>query len=82
VQGRDIRPKFPQDYRDPYQKAEQILAELARTGGGSIEAEAMLTLRALAHAMLANAAAAAIGDRGSEERAWMEAAGTRHGGSA
>jgi hypothetical protein len=80
VQDAEIPPALEgqMNGQQHYQKAEQIPAELARTGGGSIEAEATLTLRAVAHAMLANAAATAIGVRGLEERAWMETAGTGH----
>jgi hypothetical protein len=39
-------------------------------------AESSVALRVAAHGMLANAAAAAIGRRGLQDRAWMEVAGT------
>jgi len=65
-----------------YITAEQLLIEAdAERGRGSTTTVALLASLALAHATLANAAAAAIGGRGPEEREWLDAAGTtRHGG--
>ena len=66
---------------DHYRKAEGILAEIEARPDMARDAEAALSIHALAHAMLANAAATAIGGRALEEREWMDAAGTGRGRS-
>jgi hypothetical protein len=62
-----------------YQKAEEILAELDARPDIIREAEASMSTRALAHAMLANAAAVALSNWGDETRYWREAAGPTSG---
>jgi hypothetical protein len=58
-----------------YRKAEELLAGIEQ-GRGSIEGQAILALSAVAHAMLANAAAVAIGRRETEEMEWTTVAET------
>jgi hypothetical protein len=62
-----------------YRKAEEILADLEHRSYSG-ETEISLVLQAVAHATLASAAAAALGEAPAEMRAWTEAAGTKLSG--
>lgn len=61
---------------DHFRKAEEILAELEQHAY-SDGTEIGLAVRALTHATLANAAAAALGASGTETQAWAEVAAAR-----
>ena len=60
-----------------YREAERILTEVS---AGELDASVLdrdqLLIAAQVHALLASAAATAIGGRGLEEREWMNVAGT------
>jgi hypothetical protein len=64
-----------------YREAERIITAVS---AGELDASVLdrdqLLIAAQVHALLASAAATAIGAGGLDERGWMNAAGTRPGG--
>jgi hypothetical protein len=60
-----------------YLKAGQLLAGIEANPALSNETETSLATRAIAHAVLAAAAALALGPAGSGSRVWQKTAGTR-----
>jgi hypothetical protein len=64
-----------------YAKAEEILAEIEAVPAMPDETETALSFRAAAHALLANAAAVAVGEMGSEFQPWMDVAASRFSAS-
>jgi hypothetical protein len=65
------------DGPDHYRKAEELLAELEDHPAISAGTEAALAVRAVTHAVLAIAAAAALGDGTLEARRWRDVAGSK-----
>jgi hypothetical protein len=61
-----------------YVKADELLAEIEASPAISSEAETSLATRAVAHAVLAAAAAIALSSSGADDRAWRETAGTTY----
>ena len=61
-----------------YAKADELLAEIEATPALSNETETSLATRAVAHAVLAAAAAIALSSFGADSRAWRETAGTTY----
>jgi hypothetical protein len=59
-----------------YAKADELLAEIEATPALSNETETSLATRAVAHAVLAAAAAIALNSSGPDSRAWQETART------
>ena len=67
-----------------YRRAEELAAEahrLLRQGDGQVTASVWAAV-AQTHAVLAVAAATAVGASGADNRAWADAAGTRFGPAA
>lgn len=60
-----------------YIKAEQLLTEIETSPALSHEAETLLATRAVAHAVLAAAAATALGSASFDSRIWQETAGVK-----
>jgi hypothetical protein len=58
-------------------KAEQLLAEIGANPACSSETEIALAARAIAHAVLAAAAAFALGSGGLDSRMWQKTAGVK-----
>lgn len=58
-----------------YRKADNLLAEIEATPALSNPTETSLAIRAVAHAVLAAAAATALATSGLDVRAWHEVAG-------
>ena len=65
-----------------YAKADELLAEIEATPALSSETETSLATRAVAHAVLAAAAAIALSSSGPDSRAWQETARTTYQDSA
>ena len=61
-----------------YAKADELLAEIEATPALSNETETSLATRAVAHAVLAAAAAIALSSFGADSRAWQETARTTY----
>jgi hypothetical protein len=61
-----------------YVKADELLAEIEATPALSNETETSLATRAVAHAVLAAAAAIALSSSGPDSRAWRETARTTY----
>jgi hypothetical protein len=59
-----------------YAKADELLAEIEATPALSNPTETSLAIRAVAHAVLAAAAASALATDEPESQAWHEVAGT------
>ena len=59
-----------------YVKADELLAEIEASP--AISNETSLATRAVAHAVLAAAAAIALSSSGADSRAWRETAGTTY----
>jgi hypothetical protein len=63
-----------------YIKADELLAEIEATPAISNETGTSLATRAIAHTILAAAAAIALSSSGPDSRAWSGTAGTTHTG--
>ena len=61
-----------------YVKADELLAEIEANPAISNQTETSLATRAVAHAVLAAAAAIALSSSGADSRAWRETAGTTY----
>lgn len=61
-----------------YAKADELLVDIEATPALSSETETSLATRAVAHAVLAAAAAIALSSSGPDIRAWQETARTTH----
>ena len=64
-----------------YVKADELLAEIEASPAISNETETSLATRAVAHPVLAAAAAIALSSSGADSRAWREIANDVHGSS-
>ncbi len=60
-----------------FRKAEDLLAEIEATPSISNPTETSLAIRAVAHTVLAAAAASALARSGPDGHAWREVAGVR-----
>jgi hypothetical protein len=61
-----------------YARADELLAEIEAIPALSSETETSLATQAVAHAVLAGAAAIALSSSGPDSRAWQETARTTH----
>jgi len=61
-----------------YAKADELLATIEASSYLTHETETTLATRAVAHAVLAAAAATALSSATLDSRAWQETAGTRY----
>jgi len=62
-----------------FRKAEELLIEIENTPSISNPTETSLAIRAVAHAVLAAAAASALDKSGPDGHAWREVAGVKLG---